>query len=39
VPDDPALFGLVVDVQALIADPAAQKKLALSNGAEMTIGS
>jgi len=39
VPDDPALIGLVVDVQALVADPAAQKKLALSNGAELTIGS
>ena len=39
VPDDPALVGLVVDFQALVADPAAQKKFALSNGAELTIGS
>lgn len=39
LPDDPALVGVIVDLQVLLADPAAVKKLALSNGAELTIGS
>ncbi len=39
LPADPALVGVIVDFQAVIADPAALQKLALSNGAEMTIGS
>jgi hypothetical protein len=37
--DDPALIGAVVDFQVLVADPAATKKVALSNGAELVIGS
>jgi len=37
--DDPALIGAVVDFQMLVADPAATKKIALSNGAELVIGS
>lgn len=39
IPDDPTLTGLVLDFQALVVDPAATKKLALTNGAELTIGS
>ncbi len=38
LPDDPAIVGFVVDFQVLVADPAAAKKLALSNGAELVIG-
>ncbi len=38
IPDDPAIVGVLVDFQVLVADPAAQKKLALSNGAELLIG-
>ena len=37
--DDPALIGAVIDFQVLVADPAATKKIALSNGAELVIGS
>ncbi|MBL8842098.1 MAG: S8 family serine peptidase [Planctomycetes bacterium] len=39
IPADPALIGTVLDFQALLADPAAAKKFALTNGAELTIGS
>ncbi|MSR46499.1 MAG: hypothetical protein EXS13_05480 [Planctomycetes bacterium] len=39
LPADPTLVGVVVDFQVLVADRAAVKKLALSNGAELTIGS
>lgn len=38
IPDDPALVGVVVDFQVLVADRSAYKKLALSNGAELLIG-
>ncbi len=38
IPADPALIGTVLDFQALLADPAAAKKFALTNGAELSIG-
>ncbi|MBL8842417.1 MAG: FG-GAP repeat protein [Planctomycetes bacterium] len=38
IPDDPTIVGVLVDFQVLVADPAAVKKLALSNGAELLIG-
>lgn len=38
IPADPALIGTLLDFQALIADPAAAKKFALTNGAELSIG-
>jgi hypothetical protein len=39
IPADPNFVGALVDFQAVIADPAATKGLALSNGLELTIGS
>lgn len=38
IPNDPAIVGVVVDFQVIVADVAASKKLALSNGAELVIG-
>jgi hypothetical protein len=39
LPNDPAIVSLVYYLQDLIADPAAPKKIALSNGLAFTIGS
>jgi len=37
IPDDPALLGAQLFVQALVADPAASSGLASTRGAELTF--
>lgn len=39
IPDDPALSGVIFDFQVAVTDAAAVQGIALSNGAELVIGS